>query len=60
MAISSKVSKQSTAKPGQTIGGGCDEEALRVVKKMPAWYPGYQNGRNVPVRFTLKMDFKIK
>ena len=42
------------------IGGGCDEEALRVVKKMPAWYPGYQNGRNVPVRFTLKMDFKIK
>lgn len=42
------------------IGGGCDEEALRVVKKMPGWYPGYQNGRNVPVRYTLKMDFKIK
>lgn len=42
------------------IGGGCDEEALRVVKKMPAWNPGYQNGRNVPVRYTLKVDFKIK
>jgi protein TonB len=42
------------------IGGGCDEEAFRVVKKMPSWYPGYQNGRNVPVRYTLKVDFKIK
>lgn len=42
------------------IGGGCDEEALRVVKKMPAWNPGFQNGRNVPVRYTLKVDFKIK
>ena len=42
------------------IGGGCNEEALRVVKKMPAWNPGYQNGRNVPVRYTLKVDFKIR
>ena len=41
------------------IDGGCNEEALRVVKKMPAWNPGYQNGRNVPVRYTLKVDFKI-
>lgn len=42
------------------IGSGCDAEALRVVKKMPSWNPGYQNGRNVPVKYTLKVDFKIQ
>lgn len=42
------------------IGGGCDEEALRVVNKMPTWKPGKQRGRavrvyfNLPVRFTLR------
>ena len=41
------------------IGGGCDEEALRVVNKMPDWKPGRQNGNavrveyNMPVKFTL-------
>ena len=24
------------------IGGGCDEEALRVVRNMPKWKPGHQ------------------
>ncbi len=42
------------------IGGGCDEEALRVVGLMPAWKPGRQNGKpvrvvyNLPVRFSLQ------
>lgn len=42
------------------IGGGCDEEAIRVVKAMPAWEPGKQRGKpvrvqyNLPIRFTLK------
>lgn len=42
------------------IGGGCDEEAIRVVKAMPAWDPGKQRGKpvrvqyNLPIRFTLK------
>ncbi len=42
------------------IGGGCDEEAIRVVELMPAWTPGYQRGQavrvsfNLPVRFTLE------
>ncbi len=29
------------------IGGGCDEEALRVVKNMPKWKPGLQGGKLV-------------
>lgn len=42
------------------IGGGCDEEAIRVVKAMPKWTPGRQRGQavrvsfNLPVRFTLQ------
>jgi len=42
------------------IGGGCDEEALRVVMEMPKWHPGSQQGKtvrvsyNLPVRFTLR------
>jgi len=27
------------------IGGGCDEEAVRVVKSMPKWKPGKQRGQ---------------
>jgi len=42
------------------IGGGCDEEAIRVVGGMPKWKPGKQRGKpvrvqyNLPVRFTLQ------
>lgn len=42
------------------IGGGCDEEAIRVIKKMPRWNPGYQNGKKVSVLFNMKIDFKLK
>jgi TonB family protein len=41
------------------IGGGCDEEALRVISAMPDWRPGKQGGKpvrvlmNLPVRFSL-------
>jgi protein TonB len=31
------------------IGGGCDEEAVRVVKNMPKWSPGKQRGKPVKV-----------
>jgi periplasmic protein TonB len=37
----------------------CDAEAVRVVQLMPAWKPGKQNGRNVNVRYTLPLKFKI-
>lgn len=42
------------------IGGGCDEEAVRVVKSMPKWKPGKQRGQPVRVYYTLPIDFKIK
>ncbi|MFD3002188.1 energy transducer TonB [Pontibacter toksunensis] len=42
------------------LGGGTDEEAVRVVKSMPKWTPGKQNGRTVPVRYTLPVRYTIK
>ena len=42
------------------IGGGCDEEAVRVVNSMPKWKPGKQRGQPVRVYYTLPIDFKIK
>ena len=39
------------------IGGGCDEEAIRVIKAMPKWTPGKQ--RNKPVRVQYRMPIKF-
>ncbi|MCS4436433.1 energy transducer TonB [Aquiflexum gelatinilyticum] len=41
------------------IGGGCDEEALRVVKGAPKWTPGKQRGCPVRVRMRLPIRFKL-
>lgn len=38
----------------------CDKEAMRVVKSMPKWKAGKQNGRAVPVYFNLPINFTIK
>ena len=40
------------------IGGGCDEEAIRVVENMPNWIPGRQ--RNIPVRVSFNLPVKFK
>ncbi|MFD2785948.1 energy transducer TonB [Hymenobacter rubripertinctus] len=42
------------------LGYGTDEEASRVISKMPAWKPGYQNHHAVPVRYTLPITFKYE
>ena len=49
----------SHAKVVKGIGGGCDEEALKVIQAMPAWTPGKQNGRPVTVTHTLPVVFKL-
>jgi TonB family protein len=52
----------SNVKVARGIGGGCDEEAVRVVSMMPNWKPGKQRGKevrvsyNMPVKFTLGKD----
>ena len=49
----------SNIKALRDVGGGCGEEAIRVIKKMPRWNPGKQRGRPVRVMFTLPVKFKL-
>lgn len=42
------------------IGAGCDEEASRVIKNLPKFAPGKQNGRAVSVSYTVPVTFAIK
>jgi protein TonB len=51
--------KISDVKILKGVGYGCDEEAERVVKAMPAWAPGKQGGRAVSVRYSLPIKFKL-
>jgi TonB family protein len=41
------------------IGGGCDEEAVRVIANSPKWVPGKQRGETVKVRMILPITFSI-
>ncbi len=45
---------------GVSGGPGCDKEAQRVVKAMPAWKAGKQNGREVRVQFNLPIKFILR
>ncbi|HNI31448.1 MAG TPA: energy transducer TonB, partial [Chitinophagales bacterium] len=42
------------------VGGGCGDEAIRVVKAMPKWTPGSQRGKAVKVYYTLPVTFKLQ
>lgn len=55
-----KDGKIRDAKILRGIGGGCDEEALRVVRAMPEWKAGRQNGRSVQVQYNLPVNFTLK
>ena len=41
------------------IGGGCDEEAMRVIKSLPKWKPGKQRGKAVRVSYQIPVFFKL-
>ena len=43
----------------QGVSPSLDAEALRVIKSMPKWKPGTQNGKAVRVLFTLPIAFKL-
>jgi len=42
------------------IGGGCTEEAVRVISAMPKWCPGMHHGKPVAIRFRIPCNFKIR
>lgn len=38
----------------------CDKEAIRVIKSLPRWIPGKQNGKAVSVKYTVPIVFKLQ
>ena len=56
-----KEGKVEDAKIARGVKGGpgLDAEAIRVVKNMPAWSVGKQNGRAVKVQFTYPIKFVL-
>lgn len=47
------------AKIVRSVDKNLDMEALRVIKALPNWKPGYQRGEPVNVKFTLPINFKL-
>ena len=43
----------------RSLDPSCDKEAVRVVKSMPQWIPGKQNGIPVAVYYTIPVKFKL-
>lgn len=43
----------------RSIGGGCDQEAMRVIQNAPKWTPGQLGGKAVRVRMRLPLQFKL-
>jgi len=41
------------------LGSGCDEEAVRVAKKMPDWEPAHKDGKAIEVVYYLPIDFEL-
>ena len=50
----------SNARVVRSIHPSLDAEAIRIVKKMPKWIPGKNNGQTVRVEYTLPISFKLQ
>ena len=60
--VSFVVEKDGTVtdvKSLRPLGGGCDEEAIRVIKSMPRWSPGKQRGKAVRVQYRMPIRFTL-
>ena len=49
----------SDVKVARSVEPSLDAEAVRVVKAMPRWNPGTQQGKAVKVRYTLPVTFRL-
>ena len=57
-SIINEKGKIEDPKVVKKLGAGCDEEAIRVLKKSK-FKPGYDKGKPVKVRFTLPIFFRL-
>jgi len=37
-----------------------DDEALRLIKSSPKWKPGIKNGKLIPVKYSVPINFSLK
>lgn len=49
----------TSAKVARSVDPALDKEALRVVRKMPKWNPGIQNGKPVRTKYTIPITFRL-
>ena len=57
--VVSETGKISNIKIIRGVGGGLDEEGIRVVKEMPDWIPARQGEKAVPFVFTIPIKFNL-
>ena len=50
----------SDVKVIKSVDPSLDKEAIRVLKSMPKWIPGRQNGSAVRVKYTVPVTFKLQ
>jgi TonB family protein len=49
----------SNVKVAKSVNEVIDAEAVRVVENMPKWKPGKQNGKEVRVKYTIPVTFRL-
>jgi protein TonB len=57
------VGKDGTVRDVQVVKSldpYCDKEAIRVIRSMPRWIPGKQNGKPVTVKYTVPITFRLQ
>jgi periplasmic protein TonB len=60
--VSFKIDEEgniSDVKSLKPLGFGCDEEAVKVVRKMPQWIPAKKSGKNIAVTYNLPIVFEL-
>ena len=55
-----KDGRVGEGKIARSVDKDLDKEAMRVVKSLPKFIPGRQNGQAVPVWYTLPVSFKLQ
>ncbi|GAA4319157.1 TonB family protein [Compostibacter hankyongensis] len=58
--IVTRTGSISNVKIGEGVNIDLDREAIRVVKKMPTWKPGIQDGEPVTVQYSLPLQFRLE
>jgi TonB family protein len=58
--VVTKTGRVESPEVVRSLDPACDKEAIKVVKSLPRFIPGRQNGVNVSVWYTVPITFKLK